>query len=88
MAAYNHQKHQSLAKTHTPNEVGLATQIQETVQKLNDDKRKTNNKNSSLKLGDQVKKDILLNDTYTRWTDPKWSDKIFTVREVEGNELE
>ena len=42
---------------------------------------------SDLKVGDKVRKNILFQHKLSKGTDPKWSDKVFTVATVHGNTI-
>jgi hypothetical protein len=83
---YNNQEHRSLGET-TPNKVVKDTKTQEKVKTMNDEKEKKNTIKSSLNVGDRVKKNMLINESYAKGTDPKWSEKIFTVSEVKGQRI-
>ena len=40
---------------------------------------------SDLNVNDKVRKNVLFNDKYSKGSDPKWSDKVFTVVSTHGN---
>ncbi len=80
---YNNQEHRSLGET-TPNKVVKDTKTQDVIKTINEEKEKKNTIKSSLKVGDRVKKNMFINESYAKGTDPKWSEKIFTVSEVKG----
>ena len=40
---------------------------------------------SDLVHGDKVRKNTLFNDRNSKGSDPKWSDKVFTVASTHGN---
>ena len=40
---------------------------------------------SDLVHGDKVRKNILFNDRNSKGSDPKWSDKVFTLSSTHGN---
>ena len=40
---------------------------------------------SDLVHGDKVRKNSLVNDRNSKGSDPKWSDKVFTVASTHGN---
>ena len=48
--------------------------------------KKRNNKTViDLNIGDKVRKNLLLNNTNSKGSDPKWSGKVFTFVKVYGN---
>jgi hypothetical protein len=86
ITTYNNQEHRSLGET-TPNKVVKDTKIQEKIQTINDEKAQKNTTKSSFSVGDKVKKNMLINESYPKGTDPKWSEKIFEVTEVKGQRI-
>ena len=52
---------------------------------INLEENKQNNMVSDLVHGDKVRKNILFNDRNSKGSDPKWSDKVFTVASTHGN---
>ena len=52
---------------------------------MNLEKNNQNNMVSDLVHGDKVRKNILFNDRNSKGSDPKWSDKVFTVASTHGN---
>jgi hypothetical protein len=86
ITSYNNQEHRSLGET-TPNKVVKDTKIQEKIQTINDEKAQKNTTKSSFSVGDKVKKKMLINESYPKGTDPKWSEKIFEVTEVKGQRI-
>ena len=86
ITTYNNQEHRSLGET-TPNKVVKDTKIQEKIQTINDEKAQKNTTKSSFSVGDKVKKNMLINESYPKGTDPKWSEKRFEVTEVKGQRI-
>jgi hypothetical protein len=44
-----------------------------------------NNTVSDLLIGDKVRKNVLFQDVNSKGTDPRWSDEVFTVKAIHGN---
>ena len=86
VATYNNQEHRALGEL-TPNKVIKDTETQEKVQTINEEKAQKNTSKSSLGVGDKVKKNLLITEAYAKGTDPKWSEKVFEVKEVEGQRI-
>ena len=74
ITTYNNQEHRSLGET-TPNKVVKDTKTQDVIQTINEEKAQKNTVQSSFNIGDKVKKNMLINESYAKGTDPKWSDK-------------
>ena len=51
------------------------------------DTSQDNNRVSDLKPGDQLRNNILFNNTFSKGTGPKWSEQVFTVDSVRGNTI-
>ena len=86
ITTYNNQEHRSLGEA-TPNKVVKDTKTQDVIKTINEEKAQKNNTTSSINVGDKVKKNMLINESYAKGTDPKWSEKIFTVTEVKGQRI-
>jgi hypothetical protein len=86
ITTYNNQEHRSLGET-TPNKVVKDTKTQDVIKTINEEKAQKNTVQSSFNIGDKVKKNMLINESYAKGTDPKWSEKIFTVTEVKGQRI-
>ena len=54
---------------------------------MNVDKNRDNHTSSTLEVGDKVRKDVRVSETNTKGTDPRWSDKVFTVASVKGHTI-
>ena len=59
----------------------------EKILDLNIDKNQHNNTVSDLVIGDKVRKNVLFQDVNSKGTDPRWSDEVFTVKEIHGNSI-
>ena len=55
-----------------------------TILNINIDKKQANNRVSDLNVGDKVRKNVLFNDKLAKGTDPKWSEKTFSVDSTHG----
>ena len=82
---YNNRPHSSLNDI-SPNEATKDTN-KEMVFNINIDKKRNIKTVSDLKVGDKVRKNILFQHKLSKGTDPKWSDKVFTVATVHGNTI-
>ena len=54
---------------------------------MNVDKNRDNHTSSTLEVGDKVRKDVRVSESNSKGTDPRWSDKVFTVASVKGNTI-
>ncbi len=54
---------------------------------MNVDKNRDNHTSSTLEVGDKVRKDVRVSESNTKGTDPRWSDKVFTVASVKGHTI-
>ena len=54
---------------------------------MNVDKNRANHTSSTLEVGDKVRKDVRVSESNTKGTDPRWSDKVFTVASVKGHTI-
>ena len=54
---------------------------------MNVDKSRDNHTSSTLEVGDKVRKDIRASESNSKGTDPRWSDKVFTVATVKGQTI-
>ncbi len=52
---------------------------------INIEKKQSNNRVSDLNPSDNVRKNVLFNEKLSKGTDPKWSDKTFSVDSTHGN---
>ena len=82
---YNRSSHEALNGL-SPND---ATQEanKAKILEINVNKNKHNQIVSDLEPGDHVRKNILFNDKFSKGTDPKWSNNIFTVASTHGNTI-
>ena len=81
VSTYNHTEHSSLDNI-TPVQATEPKHAQE-IRDINLEKDKENNTVSDLNVGDKVRKDILISDkTINKGTDPRYSDKVYTVIKV------
>jgi hypothetical protein len=53
----------------------------------NVDKSQDNFTKTDLAIGDKVRKDVRLSESNTKGTDPRWSDKVFTVKAIKGQTI-
>ena len=42
---------------------------------------------TDLQIGDKVRKDVRVSESNTKGTDPRWSDKVFTVKAIKGQTI-
>jgi hypothetical protein len=82
---YNRSPHGSLNDL-SPNDATKDAN-KRSVLDINIDKKHDNNMVSDLAPGDKVRKNILFNDKLAKGTDPKWSEKVFTVASSHGNTI-
>jgi transposase InsO family protein len=54
---------------------------------MNVDKNRANHTSSTLEVGDKVRKDVRVSESNFKGTDPRWSDKVFTVASVRGDTI-
>ena len=54
---------------------------------MNVDKNRANHTTSTLEVGDKVRKDVRVSESNSKGTDPRWSDKVFTVASVKGQTI-
>jgi hypothetical protein len=54
---------------------------------VNVDKNRANHTSSTLEVGDKVRKDVRVSESNFKGTDPRWSDKVFTVASVKGQTI-
>ena len=54
---------------------------------MNVDKNRANHTSSTLEVGDKVRKDVRVSESNSKGTDPRWSDKVFTVASVKGQTI-
>ncbi len=59
----------------------------EAIVNINIEKSKANNTVSELQPGDYVRKNILFNESFSKGTDNKWSNKVFRVESAHGNRI-
>jgi len=53
----------------------------------NVDKTQDNMTRTDLQIGDKVRKDVRVSESNTKGTDPRWSDKVFTVIAIKGQTI-
>jgi transposase InsO family protein len=53
----------------------------------NVDKSQDNKTKTDLEIGDKVRKDVRVSESNTKGTDPRWSDKVFTVKAIKGQTI-
>ena len=82
---YNRQPHGSLDGL-SPNDA-RKQEHDETITNLNIEKSKANSMVSELQAGDYVRKNVLLNESFSKGTDNKWSNKVFRVESARGNRI-
>ena len=82
---YNNSQHSSLNKL-SPNQATKEAN-KPTIFNINLNKAQDNNIVSDLKPGEKVRKNILFINKFSKGTDPKWSEKVFTVESVHGNTI-
>ena len=70
----------------SPNEACKKENWEKTLD-LNIDKNQHNNTVSDLVIGDKVRKNVLFQDVNSKGTDPRWSDEVFTVKAIHGNNI-
>jgi hypothetical protein len=84
VTTYNNSKHSSLGGL-TPNQAGEEKHFNH-IHELNQIKRSYNQTVSDLKVGNLVRKNIAK--TFSKGTEPKWSDEVFIVKAIRGNKIE
>ena len=82
---YNRQPHGSLDGI-SPNDA-RKQKHDETITNLNIEKAKANATVSELQAGDYVRKNVLFNESFSKGTDNKWSNKVFRVESAHGNRI-
>ena len=82
---YNNSPHSALNNI-SPNDATKDVN-KEMIFNINVDKKSHNKTVSDLKVGDKVRKNILFQHKLSKGSDPKWSNKVFTVEEIHGNTI-
>ena len=82
---YNKSEHSSLNNL-SPNDASKSENTR-TILDINIEKNQSNNRVSDLNAGDRVRKNVLFNDKLSKGTDPKWSEKTFSVDSTHGNTI-
>ena len=82
---YNKSEHSSLNNL-SPNDASKSENTR-TILDINIEKNQANNRVSDLNIGDKVRKNVLFNDKLSKGTDPKWSEKTFSVDSTHGNTI-
>ena len=59
----------------------------ETITNLKIEKAKANSMVSELQAGNYVRKNLLFNESFSKGTDNKWSNKVFRVESARGNRI-
>jgi co-chaperonin GroES (HSP10) len=80
---YNNNAHSSLGSL-SPNEATKDEHIAKIVE-INNVKRKYNKTVSDLQIGDKVRKQI--QNIFTKGTDPRYSDEVYTVVKTSGKKV-
>ena len=83
IAHYNKTENEALEGLSPDQACKKANQPQ--VLNININKKRENNMSSDLIAGEHVRKNVLFNDKYSKGSDPKWSDKVYTVVSTHGN---
>ena len=90
---YNKGKHLSIGDNRPDdvktdfNRTQKATDTTAQIVGINVDKSRDNHTPTTLEVGDKVRKDIRVSESNTKGTDPRWSDKVFTVAGVKGQQI-
>jgi len=82
---YNNSETQALEGL-TPNEACKEGNKPKVIN-INLEKKRHNMVVSDLSINDRVRKNVLFNDRLSKGSDPKWSDKIYTVEAIHGNTI-